>query len=111
MNSTRTTTTDKRKIEKIVILVKYHGTKIRFCRIITVISTSLPKTPENDVFLIMTMTSMIRQYDEKAADDILKFWFSKKSNKDDTEDYCSKIQFVKKEPPKETELMDMAAIV
>ena len=76
----------------------------------TVISTSLPKTPENDVFLIMSMTSLIRQYDEKAADDILKFWFSKKSNKDDTGAYRSQIQFEKKEPTKDTELMDMASI-
>ena len=76
----------------------------------TVISTSLPKTPENDAFLIMTMTSLIRQYDENAADEILKFWFSKKSNNDDTKDYRSQIQFEKKEPTKEPELMDMASI-
>lgn len=77
----------------------------------TVISTSLPKTSENDAFLIMTMTSLIRQYDEKAADEILKFWFSKKSNNDDTKDYRSQIQFEKKETTKEPELMDIDSIV
>ena len=43
------------------------------------ISTSLPHTPENKTFLIMALTSMIRQYDEKAADAILQFWFHKKN--------------------------------
>lgn len=43
------------------------------------ISTSLPHTPENKTFLIMALTSMIRQYDEKTADEILQFWFHKKN--------------------------------
>ena len=44
------------------------------------ISASLPNTQENRAFLILTLTSMIRQYDEKAADDILQFWFRKKDH-------------------------------
>ena len=77
----------------------------------TVISTSLPKIPENDAFLIMTMTSLIRQYDENAADEILKFWLSKKSKKGNTEDYPSQIQFENKDPVRKTEQIDFAPIV
>ena len=77
----------------------------------TVISTSLPKTPENDAFLIMTMTSLIRQYDENAADEILRFWFSKKSKKGNTEDDPSQIQFENKDPARKTEQIDFAPIV
>ena len=41
----------------------------------TVISTSLEPTQENKAFLAVTLTSLIRQYDDKAADEILEFWF------------------------------------
>lgn len=77
----------------------------------TVISTSLPKTQENDAFLIITMTSLIRQYDENAADEILKFWFSKKSKKGNTEDDPSQIQFESKDPARKTEKIDFAPMV
>ena len=44
----------------------------------TVITTSIKKTDDNTAFLIMALTALIRQYDSKAADDILNFWFQKK---------------------------------
>ena len=44
----------------------------------TMIKTNLAKSSENISFLVMALTALIRQYDDKAADDILKFWFPKK---------------------------------
>lgn len=43
----------------------------------TVLTTCVTKTEENRSFLVMALTAMIREYDPKAADDILKFWFRK----------------------------------
>lgn len=63
----------------------------------TVISTYFKKTPENTLFLIMALTSMIRQYDEKAADDILKFWFSKNTSDESEKEYPRQIRFEKDE--------------
>ena len=63
----------------------------------TVISTYFKKTPENTLFLIMTLTSMIRQYDDKAADDILQFWFSKNTSDDSEKEYPRQIRFEKEE--------------
>ena len=60
-----------------------------------VISTHIKKTEENRLFLIMTLTSMIRQYDEKAADDILKFWFSKNTLEKSKKGYSHQISFEK----------------
>ena len=59
----------------------------------TVISTYFKKTPENTLFLIMALTSMIRQYDEKAADDILRFWFSKNNSDEHEKEYPRQVQF------------------
>ena len=66
-----------------------------------VISTHLKKTPENTVFLIMTLTSMIRQYDDKTADDILKFWFSKNTSDESKKEYPCQIRFEKNEKTEE----------
>ena len=59
------------------------------------ISTSLPHTPENKTFLIMALASMIRQYDDKAADEILKFWFQKKNWSDSSKSNLRQVQFEK----------------
>lgn len=68
----------------------------------TVISTYFKKTPENTLFLIMALTSMIRQYDDKAADDIVQFWFSKNAP-DKSENECPRqISFEKREKTEET---------
>ena len=63
----------------------------------TVISTYFKKTPENTLFLIMALTSMIQQYDEKAADDILQFWFSKNTLDKSEKEYPRQISFEKRE--------------
>lgn len=62
-----------------------------------VISTYVKKTPENTLFLIMALTSMIRQYDEKAADDILKFWLNKNNSVDSKKEYPNQVIFKKHE--------------
>ena len=67
----------------------------------TVISTYFKKTPENTLFLIMALTSMIRQYDEKAADDILRFWFSKNAPDKSEKEYPRQISFEKREKTEE----------
>ena len=41
------------------------------------ISISMENTKETTRFLAMTLTSLIREYDAKAADEIFSFWFDK----------------------------------
>ena len=41
----------------------------------TVVSTELKKEHNNVIFLVLTLNAMIRQYDEKSADEIAQFWF------------------------------------
>ena len=48
----------------------------------TVLSTHAKNTEVKRSFLVLAMTSMIREFDAKAADDILKFWFRKDTDKD-----------------------------
>lgn len=69
----------------------------------TVISTYVKKTQENTLFLIMALTSMIRQYDDKAADDILQFWFSKNTSNNSEKEYSRQIMFTKQENVKKTD--------
>ena len=59
----------------------------------SVITTCLKKTHENTAFLITTLTSMIRHYDDKAAEEILQFWFQPQTHKDYERHH---IQFEKK---------------
>ena len=67
----------------------------------TVISTYVKKTLENTLFLIMALTSMIRQYDDKAADDILQFWFSKNVPDKSAKERPRQISFEKREKTEE----------
>lgn len=48
----------------------------------SVITTSLKKTQANVAFLITTLTSMIRHHDDKAAEEILQFWFQPQTHND-----------------------------
>lgn len=48
----------------------------------SVVTTCLKKTRENTAFLITTLTSMIRHYDDKAAEEILQFWFQPQTHND-----------------------------
>lgn len=68
-----------------------------------VVATKIKKTAENTSFLIMALTSMIRQYDEKAADDILKFWFRNNDSEMDASKETPMIDWEKNNTAKEEE--------
>ena len=61
------------------------------------ISTYIKKTPGNTLFLIMALTSLIRQYDDKAADEILQFWFRKTNTESPSAEHQNQIQFASQE--------------
>ena len=57
----------------------------------TAIAFRIKKTEEAPKFLIMALTALIREYDAKAAEDILKFWFREFDSDDPEADHAHPI--------------------
>lgn len=67
----------------------------------TAIAFSIKKTEETTKFLIMALTALIREYDVKVAEDILKFWFREYDSDDSGADYAHSIIDLEKNIEKE----------